>query len=74
MANPMVAAELAEGRLCGDLDFSDPEQYCAAFCETPEVLRFREADAKHCERQVPSMRVFRGPFGATAGGSDGDEE
>jgi len=65
MTHPMVAREMREGRLCGDLDFSDAEQFCATF-ETPDALAARKLDAKNCDRQIPSMKVFRGPFAVNA--------
>lgn len=61
MRNPMVIEELGRSGLCGELDFSDPDQFCAKF-ETPEVLEFRKADKARCISQVRSMEVFRGQF------------
>jgi hypothetical protein len=60
--HPAVAQELAAAKLCGDLDWSDPEQFCSVFFENPEMKAFREKDSQVCARQIPSMHKFRGQF------------
>ena len=59
-----VTQELAGAKLCGELDWSDPEQFCSVFFETPEVKEFRERDSQNCVRQISSMLNFRGQFGS----------
>ncbi len=61
MNHPIVTAELSQSGLCGDLDFSNPDDFCSKF-ELPEVLKFRELDKSRCITQVRSMNVFKGNF------------
>lgn len=60
--HPVVTQELTAAKLCGDLDWSDPEQFCSVFFENPEMQAFREKDSQVCARQIPSMHKFRGQF------------
>jgi len=59
--HPAVTQELAGAKLCGELDWSDPEQFCSQF-ETPETQVTRKRDVEKCGIQISSMKVFRGQF------------
>jgi len=61
--HPVVTQELTAAKLCGDLDWSDPEQFCQQF-ETAVALSSRAKDVQKCGIQIPSMKAFRGPFGS----------
>lgn len=62
--HPMVQAEITGARLCGLLDWSDKEQFCAQF-ETSEWEERRSKDRRKCARHHPGMVRFRGGLGGT---------
>lgn len=66
MSHPKVAVELSSRQLCGAVDFSDPEQYCARF-ETPEAIALRKLDAQKCPTQVSTVPRFAGDFSNSKG-------
>jgi hypothetical protein len=61
LSHPKVVFELKQRNMCADMDFSDPDQYCAQF-ETKEALALRQLDKQNCPNQISALPNFRGDF------------
>ena len=52
-SHPKVIAEVTRGKLCGDLDFSDPEAYCSHISPQKDLDRI-ETDQIRCKNKGPN--------------------
>jgi hypothetical protein len=61
LSHPKVVFELKQRNMCADMDFSDPDQYCAQF-ETKEALAIRRIDEQKCSKQISALEKFTRGF------------
>uniref|UniRef100_A0A7S2WAB1 Sulfotransferase n=1 Tax=Rhizochromulina marina TaxID=1034831 RepID=A0A7S2WAB1_9STRA len=58
MENTMVIKEMQESKLCGDIDFSDPDEFCGIMASPAQVTKYHE-DAAECQREQAAKEAER---------------